>query len=589
LILFFATIEYFASSRGAWLGAVAGIGLITLLLNLKKFTLRVPFRKRLQTLINTKTVVSIFALLAIGGMIGIVFLRQVATTPGHGSGGSGRFQIWANAFNVFRASPIRGNGPSSMRVLYAVEAAIPPGFSAGHAHNALLQIIGEMGILGLGLVGWLGWMIIRTFTRAWQNVPDSVHPRLAGYAGAFAALTVHHMFDYAFELLPYTVGVLLLLSLLIRLAPDTERIEIKKGLWVPLLAGILVLFGLGSFFTLGGSTEFQKGIDAARNAEWGSARDDICAAFEINPNISHYAFQCGLIQAQYAHITKNPEPLESAISAYTAGLSADPYWPVHWANLGALEWETGDRDNAVDHMLRAMESAPNNATLALNLGWMQEQLGNENEAKEHYLLALSLNSLLEESLFFGQTDLRVQALLEFVPIIDPQSSNSLAWAGWRALNDGDLEEAEDYLEAARELDFNNANAIAWLASLNMHRGAQDQSYEEIQIALFLNKDSPIVRTEASRIARALGDQGEAMNHLYRVYELLRDGNQSFEFAAVFYMRPLLPFDLAPQLIDPKLGDFSVDEFAKLAEYLNASGDAENSRSILRWIEDEREN
>jgi hypothetical protein len=55
------------------------------------------------------------------------------------------------------------------------------------------------------------------------------------------------------------------------------------------------------------------------------------------------------------------------------------------------------------------------------------------------------------------------------------------------------------------------------------------------------------------------------------------------------MRPLLPFDLAPQLIDPKLGDFSVDEFAKLAEYLNASGDAENSRSILRWIEDEREN
>ena len=210
-------------------------------------------------------------------------------------------------------------------------------------------------------------------------------------------------------------------------------------------------------------------------------------------------------------------------------------------------------------------------------------MADDQEAQEHYLQALALDPQLEESLYFGQTDLRAQTLLEYVPIVDPQSSNSLAWAGWRALNANDLEKAEENLNAALEIDFNNANAYAWLGRLNLALGAQDQAWEEIQIALLLGDDSPIVRTEASRITQEKGEDQESMDHLLRAYELLTNENQSFEFASVFYMRLLLPFDFVPQVHIPKLSNSAIEEFASLAAHMKGLGMVDIADEITIWI------
>ncbi|MCH7588172.1 MAG: O-antigen ligase family protein [Chloroflexi bacterium] len=585
LMLFFAAIEYFASSRGAWLGAIAGISVMIVLLNLKTFAQRIPFQKRLRSLTTASNMMKLLSILVVGAVIGFIFLQQVLLTRGSTAGSSGRFAIWANAFSVFRASPIWGNGPSSMRVLYAVQAGLPPGFSAGHAHNAILQIAGELGVIGLAIVGWLALLVVRTFNQAWKTVPESSRPRLAGYAGIFVALAVQHMFDYAFELLPYTVAVLLLLAFLIHLAPNTEKIVFRKRLAVPLFAGLLVLYGLGSAFTLSGSTEFQQGIDAARNDNWALAQSQICAAYDVNAYISTYAFQCALAQAQYTYEekTNDEESLASAIMTYKDGLAADPYWPVYWANLAALEWATGDRDNAMAHMQLALASAPNNATFALNLGRMEEHLGYDQDAQAHYLQALTLGPQLEASQYFHQTELRRQTLSGYVPIVDRTSSDSLAWAGWRALNEKSWEKASENLNAALEINFNNAHAYAWLARLNRSLGAQEQAQENIQTALFLDNDSPNVRIEASRIAREMGDEQLMMDHLLRAYAQIRNGNQSFEFASVFYMRPLLDFDLVPQLVSTLLSPAEIDDFNELTQLLGRAGETQQAEALGDWI------
>jgi putative inorganic carbon (HCO3(-)) transporter len=584
LILFFVIIEYFTSSRGAWLGAIAGIGVMILLINLKSLVQRTTLWERLKGVFSTKNLVRLSGILVIGIVLAVIFLRQVQITPGHGAGGSGRFTIWANAFRVFLSSPIWGNGPSSMRVLYAVEAGVPPGFSASHAHNVLLQIGAELGIIGLALVFWCVLLLLRTFIRTWTNTPASTLPHLAGYAAIFTASAVYHFFHYALDLPIYTAGFFLLLALLAHYAPDMEKIPVKAKQAAPILVVLLLTYLLGSSFTLRGSTDFQKGIDAADEGQWSLSRDQICSAYETSPYISHYAFQCGLVQAQVAYLNDEPDALSSAISAYDEGLRIDPYWPIHRANLSALRWTNGEAEVAMDLMGQALESAPRNSILALNLGWMEEQLGDEQQAIIHYQLALRLNPALEESIFFTKTDLRRGALTTFVPEVISTSSFSLSWVGKRALDNGNLTEAEDALTKAISINANEAIAYAWFGQLYSKLGDIEQAWYYTQLALLLDANSSIVRVEASRIARAMGDEEEWMNQLLRAYELLQNENQSFEFESVFYMRPLLAFDLVPQMLAPELSISTLEEFTELASDLKSQGRSDRATEILEWIE-----
>jgi tetratricopeptide (TPR) repeat protein len=218
---------------------------------------------------------------------------------------------------------------------------------------------------------------------------------------------------------------------------------------------------------------------------------------------------------------------------------------------------------------------------------MMEQQGNEEEARLHYQLALKLAPMLEEMIFFTQTNLRLRARDGFEAEVIRTSAASLVGAGRRDLNGNHLSRAEEYLEAALTIDHDHAGAYALLARLHLVRGDLDQAEHNVGLARFLNDESPEVRVEASRIARALGDEEQGMDHLLRAYELLRDEAHYMVHARVFYMRPLLPFDLVPQLMDPKLSRFSVEDFMELAEYLQASGDEDRARSILEWIEEER--
>jgi tetratricopeptide (TPR) repeat protein len=579
--------EYFASSRGAWVSAIAGIGLMILLLNLKSFTGLQSLGQRLRSLITTKTMVRLGGLIVLGAAIGFVFLRQVQVTPGHGSAiGSGRFEIWANAFNVFLSSPIWGNGPYSMRILYAAEASLPPGFYAGNAHNTVLQILAELGVIGLALVSWLVLLVLRTFVRTWKSAPGSSYPRLAAYGAVFTAFTVHHMLDYTFELelLPYIIAILLFIAFLSHHAPETEKFDLKSSRATPIIAGLILVFIVGTVFTLRGSDQFQLGIDAANDGDWNAAEAQICAAYETSPHISHYAFQCALIQAKIAFLENDTDALEKSISMYEAGLQSDPYWPINWANLAALEWQSGERTNALTHMQQALDFAPRDAILALNTGWMMEQLGDEVGARDHYELTLKSNPGLIETVFFTQTNLRTRALADFVPGVIQTSAYSLAQAGMRAINDRNLNQAEEYLLGALSIDHNYADAYAWLARVHLELGDLDQAEYNISLALFLTDASPHVRMEASRIAQFKGNEAEAMDHLQRAYSLLRDKHHYMLHSLVFYMRPTLSFDLVPQLIDPKLNSFTVDSFQELAEYLKTSGDVDTARSVLEWIE-----
>ncbi len=587
-LLLFLIIEYFTSSRGGWISAIVGIGSTLIMLYFKNIRKRLSSGRIKNLVISRRVILGVIIIFVVGGLIGSIFIRQVQKTPGHGPGGSGRIQIWTNAFNVFMKSPVFGNGPESMGILYAIESGIPPGFDPDHAHNLLLQIAGEFGLIGLVLVLCAAGLIALSLFQSWRSSDDTHRPKIAAITGSLLALCTHHLVDYHFGLYQYTIAVLLLLAILAHISPNQQKISIRRYLSIPILGTLLIGYILGFLYALRGITPFQSGVSAAISGDWVTARDRICDAHENNKENSCYAFQCGLANAQVAFFSDDNSALLEALSAQRAGLELDPYWPPHWANLAALEWENGESQLAVAHMEQAFVAAPRNWIFALNLGWMEEQLGQSVSALQHYKVALTLNPFLESSHFYSKTDLRQKALIDYEPIENPSSSDEYALEGWRLLNDGNFSMAEEMLNHALALNSHNGEAYAWLAQFHQEQGNLDEAWKSALLGIFVESDSPIVLIKVSEISQLMGKKEDAASYLLQAYHQTQNLQQSKRYTATLYKRGLLPRDTVPQLVQVVISDDMIGDFTELAELLEIQRDMDEANEVMTWVKKETE-
>ncbi|MHB8178229.1 MAG: O-antigen ligase family protein [Vulcanimicrobiaceae bacterium] len=132
-----------------------------------------------------------------------------------------RLSIWRAAFSAIARFPLTGVGPLDFSRIYA-HVRIPDGDAvAFHAHNAILTIFAETGIIGVAAVVWTWWRFAQTLLQRLRAArPIHVQLALAAAAGLFGTL-VQGLID--------TVSVVIF------------------GLWLPTMALALVLArdGLG--------------------------------------------------------------------------------------------------------------------------------------------------------------------------------------------------------------------------------------------------------------------------------------------------------------------------------------------------------
>lgn len=193
----------FASwSRGGWLGMVAGVGVV------------VALRSRRAALLSG---LLLFLLLA-GFVLGVVgalppsvqarfqgiedwtlFLRPVELRSIRVTGENfalvERMAHWWAAYAMWLDHPFTGVGVGNYPVAY--ETYRMPGWKdpLGHAHNILLNVMAETGLVGLGayLILW-GWVFVHGLRRVRQT--RGLHRALIiGALGGLTHLTVHNLFD----------------------------------------------------------------------------------------------------------------------------------------------------------------------------------------------------------------------------------------------------------------------------------------------------------------------------------------------------------------------------------------------------------
>ena len=121
-----------------------------------------------------------------------------------------RLEVWTTALKIFRENWLLGVLPIHFGQLFAKEA----GFYVYHAHNILLGVASEFGVMGLGLFLWLLLLTIKR-ARRWRKVANQKEEkRLAGMLLSLTiALMGHGMYDY--PIIAPQIGLMFMLSVII--------------------------------------------------------------------------------------------------------------------------------------------------------------------------------------------------------------------------------------------------------------------------------------------------------------------------------------------------------------------------------------
>ncbi len=125
---------------------------------------------------------------------------------------------------MWQSAPVLGVGPGSYTRVYPEFARQGWLISRGHAHNAYVQIAAEQGMVGL--LAFLGLWVVQ-WRRAWRTTQIAGTARWVAIAacGTMAAVAVHECFEYLqVNYLPlHTAAVVALAGVAMRFAPTVRE------------------------------------------------------------------------------------------------------------------------------------------------------------------------------------------------------------------------------------------------------------------------------------------------------------------------------------------------------------------------------
>lgn len=184
-------------SRGAWIGAVAGSIAVIVLVARQAHT-----RARLVGL-GLALVALAFSVSVLPGvqpLSGVIGSRIGSILDTEANPNDARPEIYDEAVRQIYQEPLLGRGPATFPTTYADTASTGRSGNAEHAHNIVLTLSAEFGLLGLVAFAALatsvlvsGWQAVRALQRRGQG-PDAA--LCAGALGALVTVLGHGLIDY---------------------------------------------------------------------------------------------------------------------------------------------------------------------------------------------------------------------------------------------------------------------------------------------------------------------------------------------------------------------------------------------------------
>lgn len=358
-------------------------------------------------------ILGITSLLAAG--IGLIFF--IGKTRGFSLGDRTvqmRFNQWRIAFQIIRESPWFGSGLGTFGQKY-LELRDPlfyPGTFI-HAHNQLIQITTELGILGLLSLLVIIWQGIRLLITEQGELPSSSKVSLIALGGLFGVLIPDAIFTNS-------MIVLLLLYYLVWLLPSGEHLPIlgkTKGLSLLSLAAFLL--ACSSSWILWKIQPYNTALQAAERENWREASTALISALERDPSNPYYLHALAYTEGQIA--CQAEENVNQALDYFQQSFNTYPNWGIDHTNAAVLYAINGDYQNAADQMEIAVQNFPQSIFYHCLLGDYYSQLDKSEEAVASYGRCIIQSPQLLDTPFWQEDPKR----REFIPAVFTQVETDL--------------------------------------------------------------------------------------------------------------------------------------------------------------------
>lgn len=400
-VIFSLVLIVLTYSRGAWIGTVAVIGTVPLLM-LYGRDLRALWRAASAT---TRTVVVALGTVAAAAAVGFAWLI-IQTLSVTGRSADLRTYLWDAALRMMEGSPLTGQGLFTFGHEIAQYSSIPPQQAQAHAHNVVFHIAAELGVMGLvallvtGLLALRGWTLNRAVVEATRSRQDR-RLLLASTAG-FIGFLVHHLLDMP-AMMP-AVALTALIVLVIALAPFNPR---EMGRSAVRLQGVLVsvtaviLIGAGLFNALRYRTYVSILSDGVATEDYSASAQALGDLMDTPGSDPGTLVQQGMLHALAGEV-------DAARTGYEQVLEIEPLWAFAWANAGRLAAQEGDFQVAQRYLQMAADLAPEEGWYQFWLADASERAGDVAAATAAAEAALELNPSLRFLPAWDDSALRVE-------------------------------------------------------------------------------------------------------------------------------------------------------------------------------------
>lgn len=398
---------YLTSSRGGWIGAIAGLAVLALL---------APAPEQRQALFaRLRASRALQAAALLGGALALAafgwLLYRQSAQPTHGALLSSRQYLWAPAWQAFRSSPLLGSGPHTYAGFFLRQNSVPPGELFVYAHNIYLDVLGGSGLLGLAAFGGLVFALVRGLLRRFKLAQGNRRPPALAALAALAAFGVHGLFDSVHHTMPTALWTLAIVLAAALGEGSAARRPSRAADWSVKALGVALaaLTWLNVWATL----PLYGGVQAANAGDWGAAVAQLEPAARRDPRMAITQQQLGL---GYAVLAEQGQAgaLERAVAAFERSTRLDPYWAADQANLAALYRQSGNLPAAQAAFERAVRLAPDWALYRLRLAEVLEVEGNLSAAQAEYTHALELQPGWAEADFWQGSPLRSETLVAWM-------------------------------------------------------------------------------------------------------------------------------------------------------------------------------
>ncbi len=317
--------------------------------------------------------------IVVSGLVVVLAIAAATDAPGRASGawndfreangpssgakrlesfsGNGRYQWWSSAIREEQTKPLTGTGAGTFEYWWARN-----GDSAGFVrdtHSVYLQTLGELGIVGLVLIGGFLLAILIGGTRRTLRAAHQRRPHLAAALAGCVAFCVSATFDWVWQLAVIPVALLLLASVLVT-AGDRPPQDGSARLRLPMRAAFAVVSVaaiVGIAIPLSSSTLIRQSQADARGADLPAALHAARSAQNVQPGAAAPRLQQALLLEAQGNL-----PAATA-AARAAAQRESTNWRT-WLVLSRVEAEGGRAVAAVRHYRRARSLNPRSPLFA---------------------------------------------------------------------------------------------------------------------------------------------------------------------------------------------------------------------------------